>query len=138
MVTELQFVAIAAFLIWCLISSLCGLLNPEPDAARLVWRQHGATGWGNWREVHFGLTAADRRVLSQPEPVLDRAARDALLTTVRQQDRHPDTDALQFAVLRFSPERDQATAVFVSDHIAVASANASVGLSHAESAFRVQ
>jgi len=93
MVTELQFVAIAAFLIWCLISSLCGLLNPEPDAARLVWRQHGATGWGNWREVHFGLTAADQRVLSQPEPVLDRAARDALLTTVRQQDRHPDTDA---------------------------------------------
>ena len=28
MVTELQFVAIAAFLIWCLVSSLCGVLDP--------------------------------------------------------------------------------------------------------------
>ena len=126
MVTELQFVAIAAFLIWCLISSLCGLLNPEPDAARLVWREHDATGWGKWRQVHFGLTAANHRVLSQPEPVLDRAARDALLQSVLQQDRHPDTDAVQVAVVRFSPERDQATAVFVSDQIAIASASPSV------------
>jgi hypothetical protein len=124
MVAELQFIAIAVFLIWCLISSLCGLLNPEPDAARLVWREHSAAGWGKWREVHFGLTTADRRVLSQPEPVLDRAARDALLATVRQQDRHADTDTVQFAIVQFSPERDQATAVYVSDHIAVASAEA--------------
>ena len=29
MVTELQFVAIAAFLIWCLVSSLCGVLEPD-------------------------------------------------------------------------------------------------------------
>jgi hypothetical protein len=137
MVTELQFVAIAVFLIWCLISSLCGLLNPEPDAARLVWREHGPAGWGKWREVHFGLTAADERVLSQPEPVLDRAARDALLETVRHQDRRADTDAVQFAIVRLSLERDQATAVYVSDHIAAASAGASVGLRHADSAFRV-
>ncbi len=120
MINELQFVAIAVFLIWCLISSVCGLLNPAPDAARLVWREHSVAGWGKWREVHFGLTSADQRVLSQPEPVLDRAARDDLLQTVRQQERHTDTDAFQFAVVRFPPERDQATAVFVSDHIAVA------------------
>jgi len=49
MVTELQFVAIAAFLIWCLISSLSGVLDPDPDEARLVWResmalQAGASG----------------------------------------------------------------------------------------------
>ena len=59
MATELQFVAIAAFLIWCLVSSLCGVLRPEPDAARLVFREHGPGGWRWWREVHFGLTAAD-------------------------------------------------------------------------------
>ena len=126
MVTELQFVAIAAFLIWCLISSLCGLLNPEPDAARLVWREHNATGWGKWREVHFGLTAANQRVLSQPEPVLDRAARDALLQTVRQQDRRPDTDAVQFAIVRFSPDSAHATVVFASDQVAIASARPSI------------
>ena len=33
MVTELQFVAVAAFLIWGLASSLCGLLRPEEDAS---------------------------------------------------------------------------------------------------------
>jgi hypothetical protein len=39
MVSELQFVAIAAFLTWGLVSSLCGLLKPDPDeASRLVWR----------------------------------------------------------------------------------------------------
>jgi hypothetical protein len=36
MVTELQFVAVAAFLIWGLASSLCGLLKPEVDDAELV------------------------------------------------------------------------------------------------------
>jgi hypothetical protein len=129
MVTELQFVAIAAFLIWCLACSLCGLLGPDPDGARLVWREHGPAGWGKWREVHFGLTAADRRVLTQPEPDLDRAARDSLLDTVRQQARHPDSDAVQFAVVRLSPDRDQATPVFVSDHVAVASTRRSVDAS---------
>ena len=41
MVTELQFVAVAAFLIWGLVSSLCGVLTSAPDAARLVWRDRG-------------------------------------------------------------------------------------------------
>jgi hypothetical protein len=31
MVTELQFVAVAAFLIWGLAASLCGLLKPDVD-----------------------------------------------------------------------------------------------------------
>ena len=38
MVTELQFVAVAAFLIWGLVSSVCGVLANAPDAARLVRR----------------------------------------------------------------------------------------------------
>jgi hypothetical protein len=38
MVTELQFVAIAAFLIWGLVSSLCGLLKPDADDPQLVRR----------------------------------------------------------------------------------------------------
>jgi hypothetical protein len=33
MVTELQFVAVAAFLIWGLAASLCGLLKPDDDAS---------------------------------------------------------------------------------------------------------
>jgi hypothetical protein len=41
MVSELQFVAVAAFLIWGLASSLCGVLTAAPDAARLVWRHRG-------------------------------------------------------------------------------------------------
>jgi len=119
MVTELQFVAIAAFLIWCLASSLCGLLNPDPDEATLVWRERGPAGWGQWREVHFGLTVADRRVLAHPEPVLDETVCAGLLDTVCHQTRHSDSDAVQFAVIRVSPDRSQATAVFVSDHVAV-------------------
>jgi hypothetical protein len=31
MVTELQFVAVAVFLMWGLAASLCGLLKPEDD-----------------------------------------------------------------------------------------------------------
>ena len=125
MVTELQFVAVVAFLIWCLVCSVCGLLTPDADTARLVWREHGPTGWGGWREVHFGLSAADRRVLTQPEANLDRAARAALLETVREQTRSPESDAVQFAIVRVTPDRRQATAVFVSDHIAIASASPS-------------
>ena len=34
MVTELQFVAVAVFLIWGLVASLCGVLTADPDAAR--------------------------------------------------------------------------------------------------------
>jgi hypothetical protein len=45
MVTELQFIAVAVFLIWGLASSLCGLLKPDVDDAELVRRDqqsHGA------------------------------------------------------------------------------------------------
>ena len=126
MVTELQFVAIAAFLIWCLVSSLSGLLASDPDEARLVWREHRPEGWGGWREVYFGLTAADRRVLTQQEPVFDAIVRASLLDTVMLQYRHPDADAVQFAVVRMSREQDQPAVVFVSDHMAVPSASASI------------
>jgi hypothetical protein len=36
MVTELQFVAVAVFLMWGLAASLCGLLKPDADDAKLV------------------------------------------------------------------------------------------------------
>src|SRR5258708_3924400 len=121
MVAALQFVAIVAFLIWCLVSSLCVMVDPDEDApARLVWREHGPAGWGKWREVHSGLTAGDRRVLTQPEPVLDRAARAALLDTVRHQARLPESDAVQYAVVRLSPKSSHAALVFASDHVSVA------------------
>ena len=123
MVTELQFVAIAAFLIWCLVSSLTGLLALDPDEARLVWREHRPQGWGGWREAYFGLTTADRRVLTQPEPVLDPSAHAALLDTVMYQTRHPDADAVQFAVVRMSSDHDQPTVFYVSDHVGVRSAS---------------
>jgi len=126
MVTELQFVAIAAFLIWCLVSSVCGLLTPDPDDARLVWREHGPTGWGAWREVHFGLTTANRRVLTQPEAVLDNAARAALLDTVIHQTRRVDSDSVQFAVVRTTPEDAQTTVVYASDRMAIYSAEPSL------------
>jgi hypothetical protein len=42
MVTELQFVAVAVFLMWGLVASLCGVLTAAPDAARLVWRRGDA------------------------------------------------------------------------------------------------
>lgn len=126
MVTELQFVAIAAFLIWCLVCSLSGLFSPDLGGAHLVWREHGPAGWGKWREVHFGLTAADRRVLGHPEPDLDRAARDSLLDCVRQQTRNPGTDLVQYAVVRIPVDRSQATPIFVSDHVVVASARRSI------------
>jgi hypothetical protein len=38
MVTELQFVAVAAFLLWGLVASLCGVLTAAPDAVKLVRR----------------------------------------------------------------------------------------------------
>lgn len=125
MVTELQFVAIAAFLIWCLVSSLSGLLALDPDQARLVWREHGPDGWSGWREAYFALTTADRRMLMQPEPVLDPIARAALLDAVMEQTRQPSTDTIQFAVVRMSSEADQPTLVFLSDQVAVAAAGSS-------------
>jgi hypothetical protein len=123
MVTELQFVAIAAYLAWCLISSVCAMLRPDgvDPPAQLVWREHGPAGWSRWRAVHFGLTSANRRVLDQPEQPIDSKARAGLLDTVLQQAGHPDTDAVQFVVVRRSTD-DQPT-VFVSG-------TASVGLAH--------
>ena len=41
MVTELQFVAVAAFLMWGLAASLCGLLKPDVDDAQLVHEDRG-------------------------------------------------------------------------------------------------
>jgi hypothetical protein len=41
MVPELQFVAVAAFLIWGLISSLCDVLTHGQDEAKLVSRKRG-------------------------------------------------------------------------------------------------
>ena len=41
MVTELQFVAVAAFLLWGLVASLCGVLTAAPDAVDLVRRDRG-------------------------------------------------------------------------------------------------
>jgi hypothetical protein len=118
MVSELQFVAIAAFLTWGLVSSLCGLLKPDPDeASRLVWREHDSTGWSGWREVHYGLTAADRRILLQPERDLDQTAYTGLFDTVMHQTRQPDSDAVQFAIVRRSHDTGEAQnrVVFVSD-----------------------
>ena len=40
MVTELQYIAIVAFLIWGLAASLAGVFANDPDAARVVWRRN--------------------------------------------------------------------------------------------------
>jgi hypothetical protein len=42
MVTELQFVAVAVFLMWGLAASLCGLLKQEVDDTQLVQRNQGS------------------------------------------------------------------------------------------------
>ena len=119
MVSELQLFAMAAFLIWCLVSSLCGVLEADTTEppARLIWRDHGPAGWSPWREVHFGLAAADRRILSRPEPVLDQPACTTLLDTVLHQARPPESDAVQFAIVRASqePGENRNTVLFVSD-----------------------
>ena len=41
MVTELQFVAVAAFLMWGLVASLCGVLTAAPDTLDLFRRDRG-------------------------------------------------------------------------------------------------
>lgn len=41
MLTQLQFVAIAVFLLWGLVSSLCDVLTPRRDEAHLVSRERG-------------------------------------------------------------------------------------------------
>jgi hypothetical protein len=42
MVTELQFVAVAVFLMWGLAASLCGLLKQDADDAKLVQADRSA------------------------------------------------------------------------------------------------
>jgi hypothetical protein len=42
MVTELQFVAITAFLIWGLVSSLCGLIQQPQEPQQHRQDSHGA------------------------------------------------------------------------------------------------
>ena len=39
MVTELQFIAVAVFLMWGLAASLCGLLKQDVDDTQLVQRE---------------------------------------------------------------------------------------------------
>ena len=41
MITELQFIAVAVFLLWGLAASLGGLLKPDADDADLVQRGRG-------------------------------------------------------------------------------------------------
>ncbi|AGB24509.1 hypothetical protein Mycsm_04259 [Mycobacterium sp. JS623] len=43
MVTELQFVAVAVFLIWGLAASLCGLLKQDVDDTQLVKGDHSSS-----------------------------------------------------------------------------------------------
>ncbi len=129
MVTELQFAAVAAFLIWCLVGSLSGVLKLDPaeSPARLVWREHRPTGWSDWREVHFGLTAADRRILLQPDPVACETGCRALLDTVLHQAIDSESNAIQFAIVRASERAgDRSTVIFVSDVHAVAAARSPV------------
>ncbi|MCZ8378625.1 hypothetical protein O6P37_07110 [Mycobacterium sp. CPCC 205372] len=105
MLTELQFVAITAFLIWGLVSSVCGLLTPSAPEPVLVWREHRPDGWDGWREVHFGLTGADRRAVEQAHATeLTESDRAGLTEAVLQQTRRDDSDAVQFAVVHRSLE----------------------------------
>ena len=43
MVTELQFVAVAVFLMWGLAASLCGLLKHDVDDTQLVQGDHSSS-----------------------------------------------------------------------------------------------
>jgi hypothetical protein len=126
MATELQFAAVAAvFLTWCLVSALWSFFAPNHAVGEspLIWREDRSDGWSRWREVHFGLAAADRRFLHHPGPVLDNSEYAALLDAVRCQHRGPESTAIQFAIVRATrhPDRDRNEVVFVSDvHAAVA------------------
>ncbi|WP_156752374.1 hypothetical protein [Mycobacterium sp. ACS1612] len=42
MFTELQFVAVAVFLMWGLAASLCGLVKPDADEPKLVQADRGS------------------------------------------------------------------------------------------------
>ncbi|MCW2686115.1 MAG: hypothetical protein JWR37_1005 [Mycobacterium sp.] len=116
MTTELQYFAIAAFLLWGLLSSVCGFIRPDSPAPepRLIWREWSADGWIGWREVHFGLARAHRRFLHDPEPAPDSAAYAALLDTVMQQSRQWERSAVQFAIVRLPADGSQPEVMFVS------------------------
>jgi hypothetical protein len=119
MTPEVQFIAITAFLIWGLVSSVCGVFSPPATEGQLVWREHTADGWQPWRPAHYGLTNADLRVLSRADDEFTEADRAGLLETVLHQTRRPDADAVQFAVVRRSPDRVHTgpTVVFVSEQV---------------------
>ena len=75
MVTELQFVAVAVFLIWGLVASLCGVLTTDPDAARLVWRDRDSKPEAPTSE-HDHATAAfvsDHTAVASASPPIDPA-----------------------------------------------------------------
>jgi hypothetical protein len=122
MTPEVQFIAITAFLIWGLVSSVSGLFTPSATEGQLVWREHTADGWQPWRPAHFGLTNANLRALNRSDGELAETDRAELLETVLHQAGRPDADAVQFAVVRRSPEPVYAEAdvVFVSEQVAVA------------------
>ena len=74
MVTELQFVAVAVFLIWGLVASLCGVLTADPDAA-LVWRHRDGKPEAPTSE-HNHATAAfvsDHTAVASAVPPIDPA-----------------------------------------------------------------
>jgi hypothetical protein len=68
MVTELQFVAVAAFLIWGLVSSLCGVLTAAPDTARLVGHHRGV-------RPETSDVAPDQRTVASADPSLETHAK---------------------------------------------------------------
>jgi hypothetical protein len=66
MVTELQFVAVAVFLIWGLVASLCGVLTTEPDAARLVWRDRDSKPEAPTSELDQAAFVSDQAAVALP------------------------------------------------------------------------
>jgi hypothetical protein len=57
MVTEVQFIAIAVFLLWGLVSSLCGMLRPDADD-QLWWLDGDPTGEGTDAGAAAGSASA--------------------------------------------------------------------------------
>jgi len=71
MVTELQFVAVAVFLIWGLVASLCGVLTTDPDAARLVWRDRDSKPEAPTAELDQAAFVSDHAAVALPNPPID-------------------------------------------------------------------
>lgn len=117
MVSELQFIAVGVFLTWCLVSSLSGMLRHDTvdRPARLLWREHDSSGWTRWREVHYGLTTADRRTLARPGHSVDESGYAALIETVMHQAVAPEARAIQYAVIDTSEDTATPGVLFVSD-----------------------